>query len=217
MRRSDTMILRRFIIFLALLSPTSFAALPATDSFTDSNGTHLADHGTSWTQNNGIHDIISNACSPDDLADNLAHWNADSFANDQYAQATVVGLHSVAKIGVAVRVAAAAANGYGLIYNNSNIRIVRSDTGTFTTLGATFTVPSATDKIRLEISGTTLDYLLDTGGGFVSQGTRTDATYSSGSAGVAGEGNSGSASIDDWEGGDLAGGGGSPLRRRRSN
>ena len=183
-------------------------ALPATDSFTDTTGTQLADHGTSWTQNIGLHDIISNACAPDAIGENLAHWNADTFANDQYAQATVISLDAGGKNGVAVRVAASAGDGYALEFDTSTIKIVRLDAGVITELGASFTIPSSTDKIRLEISGTILDYLLDTGSGFVSQGTRTDSTFSSGSAGVAGRGNTGSALIDDWEGGDLAAGSG---------
>ena len=88
------------------------------------------------------------------------------------------------------------------------IRLYRADdTGTiaFTQLGANFTPTAvAGDILRLESDGST--HTCKKNG--VSQGTRTDATYATGQPGLAvgwavAETDS---EMDDWSGGDLAGG-----------
>ncbi len=89
-------------------------ALPATEAFTNSNGTQLTTHSSNWTLNSGDFDIQSNALSPDAAStENGAHWNADTFDDDQYAQATLVDQFNSRTIGVAVRCHATADTYYG--------------------------------------------------------------------------------------------------------
>ena len=64
--------------------------LPASDAFTASNGTALQTYSVNWTIQNGGFTINSNQVGPAQSgAECGAFWNADSFDNDQYSQATL--------------------------------------------------------------------------------------------------------------------------------
>ena len=94
-------------------------ALPATDAFTGTNGTALTTYSANWTYNKGTFGIHTNAlCCTVDGFDAAAHWNADTFGNDQYARATVTAIDSLAYVGVAVRCHASAETWYEVIGNN---------------------------------------------------------------------------------------------------
>ena len=122
-------------------------ALPATDAFTNTDGVQLTAHSASWTLNpvsGGNADIQGNKLAPDsaDTNDSAAHWNADSFSNDQYAQA-VFGTAGGAGwgIGVACRVATAATLTYYMFYGHSGVTyatyFAKSVAGTWTQFGST--------------------------------------------------------------------------------
>jgi len=181
-------------------------ALPATDSFTDSNGTQLTAHSSDWTLNSGDFDIQSNACAPDAGGELGAHWNADVFDDDQYAEGEIKAVAANRAIGVACRCATnASENYYGWYSTSSNSYVFKVVADSWTSLGSGSAF-SASDVIRLEVSGTTLTPMV---GGVEEDppGAQTDATFESGSAGVSGYNDSVDARIDDWEGGDLGGGG----------
>lgn len=81
---------------------------------------------------------------------------------------------------------------------------------TFTTIGAAFTAAACGggDVFKLEVSGTTLTAYRNA----VSLGSRSDGTYSSGAVGFGQRNEDAFAygQLDDWSGGDLAGGGSPP-------
>lgn len=178
-------------------------ALPATDDFTDTDGTALTSHSASWTNSVGAFLVVGNALRCNAGVDSIAFWNADSFDADQYAQCVVSGLAGTAWTGLAVR-ASAGGNGYLVYWDAATGYIGKFVSGTWTQLGATFTVPTAGQTVKLTAEGvnpTTLTLYYDDS----SQLTRTDSDLDSGAAGVSGYGTNQfvAAAIDDWEGGDL--------------
>jgi hypothetical protein len=190
-------------------------ALPATETFTDTNGTALATHNASWTVNSGSFVVQDNGCCPTGSGvENLARWNADTFNNDQYSQcvAAILATGGV-QAGVAVRVSTSGAEtAYGCYWDNTTAYIFKNVAGTWEQLGATVTPPTAGQLVRLEVSGTTLTLKYDGS----TQTTRTDSAISSGAAGLAGYSSGGSGYLDDWEGGNLSAGGGTPPSSRLS-
>lgn len=176
--------------------------LPATDTFTGSNGTQLSTYSASWTTVKADFDIQSNQLAPDVAAtEGGAGWNADTFNNDQYAQATLVASPS-ADIGVAVRVNVATPNDdyYGFYADVTNAFLFKVINGTWTQIGTNITRPANGSVLRLEAQGTTLT-CYDDG---ASVRAATDSALTSGAAGVAGFGDDASTLLDTWEGGNLA-------------
>lgn len=182
----------------------------STETFTAANGTALTTYSSSWSLNAGDFAIQTNRLVPNGATSTTecaARWNADTFPNDQYAEATVPSLSGGGvneRSGVGVRIATdGSANYYGLYYDDdlSNVLMFKVVAGVWTQLGAAFAALAAGDVIRLEVIGTTLEYFKNT----VSQGTRTDTDLTAGSAGVVGKGISAAQSLDDWTAGSLAG------------
>lgn len=181
-------------------------ALPATDAFTNSNGTSLVSHSASWTQNTGAAYIQSNALASNTSGNEMgAHWNADTFDADQYSQGTLVATSSNVFIGPAVRVAASASTYYGYYLDNNETYMFKMVSGSWTQIGGSGSGSSGGISLRLEVSGTTLTPIR-AGSTDSSVGAQTDSSIASGSAGVTGYGNSVSTRFDDWEGGNLGGG-----------
>jgi hypothetical protein len=129
----------------------------------------------------------------------------DTFANDQYAQ----GVYDVAGggyIGIGVRLSGANAtlDGYGLICANDNGYLGRFDNGTWTELANGALTISITDVVKLTAIGTELACYKN--GSLITtisvDGKVTDATYSSGRAGIVGYADITNLQMDDWEGGD---------------
>lgn len=188
-------------------------ALPATDAFTAADGTALTTYSANWTNNGSTFSITSNALRCSSSSEGAAHWNADTFGNDQYATATVTAITSFAYIGVSVRCHASATTFYGFESNSNDASyLFKYVAGVSTTLGSTGAVFTVTDVLRLEASGTTITPKVD-GATLNPPGAQTDSSISSGYAGVVGAGNDSGSRIDNWEGGNLGGGGGSSVRR----
>jgi hypothetical protein len=191
-------------------------ALPATDAFTGSDGTSLTAHSASWTMNHGAMAITSNAIRGNTASDDsMAHWNADSFSNDHYSKSTVAA-KGIANDnhGPAVRCDASTLNGYAyFFFDNSDSRILyKVVNGSFTALGTK--VPAGItvgDVMELQCSGTTIT--AKNNGTTESFGAITDSAFSSGSAGIGGYSNGTAARIENWEGGNLGGGGGAVQQR----
>jgi hypothetical protein len=179
-------------------------ALPATDAFTGSNDTHLATYSASWTINQGQFDIQTNAIAPDAiLALSGAHWNADTFNNDQYAQGTMLHVTSYVYMGVAVRAHASNATYYSFFGDSADgCYLERISGSTETEKGSKGGTFAANDIIYLQISSTTLTPKKN-GSSTGTPGAQTDATYTSGYAGLSGFDNAEMVRLDGWEGGNL--------------
>ncbi len=186
-------------------------ALPGTDAFTDTNGTSLTAHSANWTANNGNAQINTNELAPNLAGDDLlVRWSADTFNNDQYAQAvaSLLAFLSTAYIGLAVRASTSGANTtYGVEWAyGDQWYLYKTVAGTDTNLASGS--PSAWsqgDTIRLEAEGTTVRVKRNS----TQFTTQTDSAIASGAAGVVGNGTATNVSrLDSWEGGNLGGGGG---------
>lgn len=181
----------------------------ATDAFTGTTNDPLTTYSGNWALNSGNFDIQSNALAANGAAsttESMAHWTADTPSDDQAAQAKLAAKSATfdARIGVGVRIALDnSANGYGLYYDEDGgeTYLYKLVGGVVTQLGASFTaVRSVNEQFRLEVIGSILEYKLDSGSGFVSQGTRSDSTFASGSYGVSGKGTTAGHAMDDWLG-----------------
>ena len=183
-------------------------SLPASDAFTTGTNANLASYSANWTQNNGTFRVLA---STDDVrtysSDEIgAHWNADSFDNDQYSEGEINSLSASATVGVAVRVHASAATYYALYAQDTyGTYLGKVISGSWTELGNTGTTFSASDVIRLEAEGTAITPYRN-GGVFSAIGAETDSSISSGYAGLSGWESASDARIDNWEGGNIASG-----------
>lgn len=180
-------------------------ALPASDNFAAANNTILTTYSGSWTFNAGEFRINTNAVysSGGGADDQAAHWNADVFDDDQYAEATVAAITGGTYTGVAVRCAASGASFYAFLGDATDGSYLdKYVSGVYTQLGSKGSPFAVSDVIRLEVSGTTLTPKIN-GSTSGTPGAQTDSALSSGSAGIGGAGSSSSSRIDNWEGGNL--------------
>lgn len=192
---------------LAAFALAGAVLLPATDNFDDLGNNDPLD--ANWTVVNGdgggqaFAKVFGgsgirafNAASV-----SAAYWDADVFDDDQYSQIVITDGGTNQYIGAAVRVAAGAdgyvCTAFGSIRRMDNASGFSGETDLIT--GEL--VANDGDTLRCEISGTTITRKVNG----AEEGTTTDATYASGSAGVWGA--SETQEFDDWEGGDLGGGG----------
>lgn len=184
-------------------------ALPATDSFTTGTSQTLTDYSANWTNNNGSFWINE---AYDALGGNAsqelgAHWNADSFDNNQYAEIKIVASGSGNWIGAAVRCHTSSAVYYGFYTGDSSdySYLFRYDSGAGTPwlqLGSDGAYVLVNEVMRLEADGTTITPLVD-GSEEDPPGAQTNSEISSGYAGVSGYGTGSNLRGDDWEGGNL--------------
>jgi hypothetical protein len=179
-------------------------ALPATDTFTGTDGTALQTYSGNWSIRAGGFVINTNAVSPSSSAlENAAWWNADAFADDQYATGTIAAIGGSA-LGLAVRVDTGANNSYYGYYSDATTSyLFKVVSGTWTQLGSTGAGWSAGDVIRLEISGTSLRPMVN--GVTASIGVQTVTDLASGAAGLSGWNSDTANRLDNWEGGNLGG------------
>lgn len=176
-------------------------ALPATDTFTRADAGTL---GANWTDNpslSGLSIVSNEAKATAGGGFNNSYWTADTFSNDQYSLAT---FPVIADAAVTVR-----NNGdnFYMWYHaggSSNRFFYKRVSGSFTSLGDRGTGGANGDTLKLTVSGTTLTGYVN---GSALGSPTTDASLTSGSAGLVGYQPSGTR-IDNWEGGDLGGGGG---------
>ena len=183
-------------------------ALPATDNFNGTTGDALTTYSSNWTINDGGFDIQSSAVAPDAAGgDHCAHWNADTFDDDQYSEITRVAVGTT-WFGVTVRASTSAADTFYIYRASSSAKeLNRVLVGARITLASDATGVSVNDVQRIEAEGTTITPMLN-GSEDTGVGAQTDSSISSGAAGIGGFGNSTTTRGDDWEGGDLGGGGG---------
>lgn len=187
----------------------------ATDSFTRANSTGL---GANWTDIDGTAGqwfVDTNRAQ-----DSGSGWQAHSYYNaltpgaDQYSKATIalnVGTSGLGA-GPTCRVQTATSDdGYWVCVNNAaaqEVRLIEVDGGSETVLqtyssGAT---PVVGDVFQIEAQGNTLRVLKN--GATVITYSPGSLTYGSGRVGIRAVDFNVTVALDDWEGGDLGGGGG---------
>jgi hypothetical protein len=181
-------------------------ALPATDTFTGTDWTPLETYSASWSIRNGGFLIYSNAvCPVSTFVENGAWWNADVFADDQYATGTFTAVGTSSQ-GLAVRVNTAADNSYyGYYSSDVDSRLFKVVAGTWTQLGSAGAPWAVNDVVRLEISGTSLRPMVN--GVTADIGVQTDSDLTSGAAGLSSFSyfDNINSRLDNWEGGNLGG------------
>lgn len=172
----------------------------ASDDFTDTTGTALSTHDANWTVHAATYEIEANQLEGTALStQGLAFYDA-TYTNDQYAQVTWT--NSVANgifWGPAVRVQAGTASGYDCVADVDTVALREWTAGSPSDLTTTARTQSVGETIRLEASGTGLSCLIDD----VEVLSTTDATHTSGNAGVGSFSGSNTILIDNWEGGNL--------------
>jgi hypothetical protein len=180
-------------------------ALPASDAFTNANGTALTTHDASWTlQTDAGFRIQSNGVSPHNTVGSLeggAYWNADTPDDNQYAE-VVFTAGGIGYIGPAVRMATGADSRYGAYTNGTDSFLFKIVAGTFTQLGATGPAFSNGDTLRIEANGTTIR-LLKNGAESISV---TDSSLASGRIGITGYSSDTNTQATSWTGGNLSAG-----------
>lgn len=197
------------------------AALPATDVFTSASDQGLTTYSPNWIYNGSS--IFTVRGATDDVvpatgtnSDSLAHWN-DVFNNDQYSQVSVSSTGSNDS-GAAARVAASAMTGYAFSGNNAASYLSKYLSAVYTQLGSNGESVTAGDAAKISTSGNVITPNKN-GSTTGTPGAQTDASISSGSAGMYGYSNTSQTALDNWEGGNLAGASATSLlldRGRRS-
>lgn len=130
--------------------------------------------------------------------------------NNQYVQVKMVTVTTDGRMGIGVRLTGSAATfcGYGFTISGTGnyCAIVKFTNGVATTIGATGTAnASLNDVFKMTVVGSTIT-VYKNGSAFTSVGTNgvvTDATYSTGKAGLVGFGTYNDANADLFECGDL--------------
>jgi hypothetical protein len=164
----------------------------------------LTTYSASWTVNSGTWNINTNALYTSSSATTaLAHWNADTFSNDQYSQ-FVVAAAGGAYQGPAVRIAASAVTAY-YIWDQpgDGPYLEKVITGSVTTLASGGGTHAAnTNTMYLKANGTTITPMLN-GSAWSGIAAQTDSSITSGSAGGANLNGGVNSRLDSWEGGNL--------------
>ena len=174
--------------------------LPASDNFTGTDGTALTTYSVNWSNNYGAFKLNSNSLAPNIVSEDCAaHWNADTFDDDQYAEATITALGPDDYIGVAVRCAAAGLTCVFAYSNSNDATYLAQFVAGADTLIAMPAVFAVGDVMRLEVSGTAVT--LKKNGTTIATGTTTLTT---GYAGVMGTGNGTASRLDGWTAGNLS-------------
>lgn len=201
----------------------------ASDAFTRANETPLASPWVKTISAAGTFDLSSNHVIPHaDVTDCMAHYTGPTWPNDHYAQAVLTGTPGGTEtgIGVAVRCSTASGgSGYWAVVRvttgGNECYISRWLNGSYTNITQRTVSWINGDILRLEVQGTTLRVYRSTplvsGGAFVQLGADiTDANIASGAAGIAYSSTMATGTLDTWEGGDLAAGGGRTTKNIRS-
>jgi len=200
-------------------------ALPATDSFTGTDTQDLTAYSANWTLNRGGFKIFSPAGQSEMFpafgpgGECGAGWNADTFANDQYAKAIVSASGAGTEIGVGVRHSATGAveSYYHFYGHDSESYVAKMVTGTWTQLGSSRTGFTATDEIYIDVVGTTITAKIN---GIQQGTTESDAALAAGRAGVAGFTNDATTTtnrLSSWEGGNVGAAAADPIRQDRAH
>lgn len=197
-------------------------ALPATDAFTDANGTNLTAHsagGVTWSSLGGSTiEVQSNMASPASSGSGPHYYDSgNTYNNDQYAFVVLGNAAGTGgQIGPAVRASAAGGGINGYYYEIASAGrefYKRTTSGGYVGLGNNTTANTAADGdiARLEVSGNTLTPLYNgvADSGIAPGGAVSDSTIGSGSGGLGGWYDAVHTPVraNSWEAGNLGGGG----------
>jgi hypothetical protein len=184
-------------------------ALPATETFTNSDGTDITTHNANWVYNRSDSStglINTNAVRGNTTQALGVHWAGDTFSNEQYSKATVAALSAGHYLGIAARMASGSTRTF---YHHTSdgtdsIYFEKYIGGTITSFeeytGADYAV---NDVISIECFGTTITPKRNASTSNMPTAV-TDSSITSGYAGFILSGTSTSARLDTWEGGNLA-------------
>lgn len=201
---------RIFYILPLFLCSLSFGQ--SSDNFDSyANNDILGDQANWNAENSSI--IIVKPASDGEAAPNQAGvessaYYVGTFDADQYSQGTFVGVEAGGySVGVSVRNSTSGAHDYyGFYTSATSSYLFKVDNGAFTTL-AQGNAWTAGDVVKLEVVDDTLKCYrngsLDAS--ISGDGVLVDASYSTGSPGICGFGNSTTTRIDDWSGGNTSG------------
>jgi len=182
-------------------------ALPASDSFTYSNG-NLTTVSSSWSMLTGsnIYFVVSSnqLTLPGPSSQNACYWNADTFAADQYSRVQIVTTPTTGmNQGVCVRAQAGPSLYYLAIINGTSWKFEKIVGGTTTAIGSAQSYAfSLNDTVELRVVGSTLYCYIN---GVRQSYTQTDTSITSGgSAGLyVYSGSAGNGDFDNWVGGNV--------------
>lgn len=196
-------------------------ALPQTDDFNRANGAP----GGIWTQITGENaaEIFSNQIRPLAVGNDAGYYDgSNSYAQDQYAQVQVItaSAATVNFVSAVVRVQAGArqfysAGVYGAIGGTVTYEIFKRDGATRTSLKTGSTAVNTLDLIRVEATGgspTTLTLKIN--GTVIDSVADASTPFTAGFAGFylfVDSGVQADATLDNFEGGNVSGGGGTLL------
>lgn len=180
-------------------------ALPKLEAFTGSDGTALSTYNASWVANVGTMSIRSNNVRGDSSGQfNVFFWNGDTFNNDQYAEIVGIQGDNPTYIGVGLRHAGAGVQTfYYYAASTADSYVAKLVAGTETVL-ATGGSSATNDVLRLEATGTSLQAKKNGSNAF---SAITDSAIASGKAGIVSYGFHVNVRGDNWEGGNIGGGG----------
>ena len=164
----------------------------AYDNATRANGAI----GANWTTTSNNINIFSNSFQGTTTVNNVAFWNVNPFAADQFAELTVVSLNATTDFdGPAARVSTG--NWYSCVESNTSLIFQRSLNGTTSNIATVSVTGNTGDVLRIEVQGSTVKCYQNG----VLQITQTDTNLTSGSPGMELFGDV--ATLKNWSGGNL--------------
>lgn len=187
----------------------------ATDNFNRADANPISGNWTTFSGETAFQITTNTARPSNSLSDAGSYESSATWPNDQYSQAKATAPTSFndgSGIGVRVRMSTSARTAYDSIVDSSGHAFHdKFVAGTFTQIWTRAITYSAGAVIYLEVQGTTLVTKYN---GAAVGASNTDSSIASGKAGLRHSSNTNSNTLlDDWEGGDFGGGGGSPTPR----
>lgn len=175
--------------------------MASTDDFNRADGAP----GANWTTATSFTGILisSSQCSTGLGGDVAAFYSAGTFANGQYAQAKI----NAVDCGIALRMVVGdsfyAVLIEGAFGAGATLTVAKFVSAAYTVIATETVTFNSTDVLYAQIVGTSIS--VKRNGSALGAGPYTDASLASGKPGIFGFG---SGLLDDWEGGDVAAGGG---------
>lgn len=193
----------------------------ASDNFVRADSAGLGANWTTQSDGNSF-DVSGNKAVPHSLDSDCGDiYTGAAFPNDQYSEITIGALTSSTGgtgPGVMVRASTSQLTRYRCVVCNpgsggTTIELAKEVNGAYTPLGTAGTAVVVGDRLRLEVHGTAISvFVNDVNTNIGGSSSVTDASISSGGAGIIYSSTASSASITNWIGGDFNAGGGAVKR-----
>lgn len=203
------------VLFFLLACSLLWAALPFTDGFGSANGTLLTTHSANWTVPTSTTVTIQGSAvgCTNNAGICYGRVNSETFADDHYAQCVVKTPLPNYYQGPHVRLPGSGTGGYKFVVDDNEFLIQEINSGgSDAVLTSTTGTVNANDILYLEAVGTTLTAKVNG----TTKLTTTDATWTTGYAGVGGynQVTTVTTRCDDFEAGNVSAGSSAPIRRR---